>query len=50
MKIYKEMQKHQLNQAIEVGLAQLANGEKIDGEESYNKLKEKVKTSAKWRK
>jgi len=53
MTTYEEVQKHrfnQLNQAIDIGLAQLASGKKIDGKESYNRLKEKVKTIAKGRK
>ena len=37
----------QLNQAIEVGLDQLARGEKVEGSASYQKMKSKIKRAAK---
>lgn len=32
----------QFNQAIDIGLQQLDNGEKIPADESYNRLKQKI--------
>ena len=37
----------QLNQAIDVGLQQLSNGNKIPAQESYNRLKKKIDKIAK---
>jgi len=45
MHTYDDMQKqkiNQLNQAINVGLAQLKSGNKVSSSESYQRLKEKV--------
>ena len=37
----------QLNQAIDVGLEQLARGQKVEGSVSYQKMKTKIKRAAK---
>jgi hypothetical protein len=34
--------RHRLNQVIDIGLAQLAKGEKVDGKHSYQKMKNKI--------
>jgi antitoxin ParD1/3/4 len=39
----------QLNQAIDIGLEQLAKGQKVEGSVSYEKMKNKIKKAAKAR-
>ena len=45
MHTYDDLQKHQinqLNQAIDVGMAQLKTGNKVLAKESYQRLKKKI--------
>jgi antitoxin ParD1/3/4 len=49
MHTYDDLQKHQinqLNQAIEVGLAQLKTGDKVLASEAYQRLKKKIKNAS----
>lgn len=45
MHTYDDLQKHQLNQAIEVGLVQLKTDDKVLASEAYQRLKKKIKNA-----
>ena len=50
MHTYDDLQKQridQLNQAIDIGLTQLKSGDKLSAPESYQRLKKKIKRTAK---